>query len=201
MNLNQIMTSLTDLINEPLNEGETRNMLFWTDLDEECMPAYEKVTIDYVKVIYLHDNNQFYVKHLLDVEDIESSYLIYTNLNLESKDNWLYDTVMYSKIFYADRLSLIMNDLGIDSSLRAVVQKYMKFFDRKERAEKFSAFGIHTYTKETIELAMMNVLCGMNSLDFETVLRTVLMDTLDDENNRYLKRDRKSTRLNSSHVA
>ncbi|MBU5465808.1 BREX-1 system phosphatase PglZ type A [Virgibacillus sp. MSJ-26] len=187
MNLNQIMTSLTDLFNEPLNDGENRKIVFWTDLDEEFVTDYERVTIDDVKVIHLHDNNQFYVKHLLEVEDTDSSYLVYTNLNLDSKDNWLYDTVVYSKTFYADRLSLIMNDLGIDSSLRAVVQKYIKFFDRKERAEKFKAFDIHTYTKETIELAMMNVLCGMNSLDFETVLRTMLMDTLDDENNRYLK--------------
>ena len=187
MNLNQVTTSLTDLFNEPLNDGESRKIVFWTDMDEEFVTDYEKVVIDGVKIIHLHDNNQFYVKHLLEEEDTNSSYLIYTNLNLDSKENWLYDTVMYSKTFYADRLSLIMNDLGIDVSLRAVVQKYIKFFDRKERYEKFRAFDIHTYTKESIELAMMNVLCGRNSLEFETVLRTVLMDTLDDKSNRYIK--------------
>src|SRR5699024_3537932 len=187
MDLNQITTTLTNIFNGPLKEGERRKIVFWTDMDEEFVNDYEKVDIADVNVIHLHENNQFYVKHLLEEEDTGNSYLIYTNLDVTSKDNWLYDTVMYSKTFYADRVSLIMNDLGIESSLRPVVQNYIKFFNSNKRAEKFKAFEIHTYTKEMIELAMMNVICGRKSLDFESVLRTVLMDTLDDENNRYLQ--------------
>src|SRR5699024_11614517 len=112
MNLNQVTTSLTDLFNEPLNDGESRKIVFWTDMDEEFVTDYEKVVIDGVKIVHLHDNNQFYVKHLLEEEDTNSSYLIYTNLNLDSKDNWLYDTVMYSK----DRKSTRLNSSHVSIS-------------------------------------------------------------------------------------
>ncbi|HLR51545.1 MAG TPA: BREX-1 system phosphatase PglZ type A [Candidatus Avamphibacillus sp.] len=187
MNVDQITTALLNIYNEPLEEGEKRRIVFWTDVDEEFKDDFETVQIDGVKVIHLHKNNQFYTKHLLEEEDPTSSYLIYTNLDLESEKNWLYDTAMYSKTFYADKLSLIMKDLSMDQALRPIVQQYFNFFNRKENMQRLKAFEIKVYTKETIELAMMNILCKQRSLDFETVLRAVLMDTLDDEDNRYLQ--------------
>lgn len=186
MNLTQINEALTDLFNQPLKDGEERKLVFWTDLEKEFIEDFDKLSIDGVKILHLHENNQFYVKHLLEEEDFDSHYLIYTNNDLNSPENWLYDTVLYSQTFYADRLSLIMDDLHIDPSLRPVVQDYVKFFNKKN-TNRLKALNIRTYTKEKLELAMMNVLCGQKSLEFETVLRTVLMDTLEDEENRYLK--------------
>lgn len=196
MNLNQITHALTDLYNQPLKDGEERKIIFWTDLEKEFIDDYDKLSIDGVKIIHLHENNQFYVKHLLEEEDPNSHYLIYTNFDLNSPENWLYDTVMYSQTFYADRLSLIMDNLNIDTSLRPVVQAYVNFFNKKN-INKLMAMNIHTYTKEKLELAMMNVLCGQKSLDFETVLRTVLMDSLTDEENRYLKEFERYIDLNT----
>lgn len=184
--LKQIISSLKEAFNEPLNEGEERKIIFWTDIDKDFIDVYHQVEIDHVKVIHLHDRNQFYIKYLLEEEDSRSSYLIYTNLDIHSKDNWLYDTVLYSKTFYADVISLHMNELKIDQSLRNVVEKYAVFFDNKERVKKFKSFGIQSYTQEIIELAMMNAICKTNALSFESVLRTVLMTSLDDDNNRYL---------------
>ncbi|TXL64461.1 BREX-1 system phosphatase PglZ type A [Cerasibacillus terrae] len=186
MQSNQIMSSLQEAFNEPLKDGEERKLVFWTDIDKEFVDDFNNVQIENVKTIHLHKHNQFYAKHLLEEEDPTSSYLIYTNMDLQSRENWLYDTVLYSKVFYADRLSLIMSDLQIDYSFRAMVQQYAQFFKSKDRTKRLKSFAIQTYTKELIELAIMNVICKTQSLDFETVLRKVLMDTLDDENNRYL---------------
>lgn len=184
--MDQVVTALKKIYEEPLKDEEERRIVFWTDYDGDFINDFDKVQIDDVNVIHLHENNKFYVKYLLEEEDTTSSYLIYTNLNLELADNWLYDTVLYSKTFYADRISLLMNELKIEPAFRPTVQKYKKFFDNKKRVEKFKELNISDYTTEKIELAMMNVICNTKSLDFETVLRTVLMDTLDDEENRYL---------------
>lgn len=187
MKVDQITTALSNIYNEPLSDGENRRIVFWTDVDEAFIDDFETVQIDGVKVIHLHNHNQFYTKYVLEEKDPTSSYLIYTNLELESEDNWLYDIVLYARTFYADKLSLIMKDLHIDQSLRPVVQRYAHFFNRKEHTERLKALAIQNYTKETLEMAMMNILCKKRSLNFETVLRTVLMDTLDDEDNRYLQ--------------
>ncbi|WP_110934503.1 BREX-1 system phosphatase PglZ type A [Paenibacillus bouchesdurhonensis] len=186
MNMTQIETALQDIFNEPLKDGEQRKIVFWADKDEEFIEEIERLTMDGVKIQTLTDRNQFYLKHLLEEEDLVSSYLIYTNLELGTEDNWLMDTVLYSKTFYADRVSLILSELRIDPSLRATVKKHERFFNNKERFRKFQAYAIESYTEETIELAIMSALCGMRTLDFEAVLRAVLMDTLDDADNKYL---------------
>lgn len=99
MNISQIESALQDIFNEPLKDGEQRKIVFWVDKDEEFIEEIEQLTITGVKVQTLSDNNQFYMKHLLEEEDPTSSYLIYTNVELGVEDNWLVDTVLYSKTF------------------------------------------------------------------------------------------------------
>lgn len=186
LNIEQIESALQDAFKEPMKDGEQRKIVFWVDKDQEFIDEIDQMTIDGVQIQKLTNNNQFYMKHLLEEGDTLSHYLIYTNLELNSEENWLYDIVLYSKTFYADRISLIISDLQIDSSLRMVIKKYEKFFNNKDRFKKFQAFGLTNYSEESIELAIMSVLCGIKTSDFESILKAVLMDSLDDRENRYL---------------
>lgn len=185
--MNQIEKSLIELFQLPLKDGSDRKIIFWNDYEEEFKNDFEKIEISEVKIVHLKENNQFYIKHLLEEEDLVSSYLIYTNINLQDSNNWLFDTVLYSQTFYADRISLIMNELNMEHTMRETIQRYQSFFNNKARFIAFKNLEIHTYTKEKIEIAMMNVICRTRSIDFESVLRTVLMDTLVDKDNRFLK--------------
>ncbi|RTR26287.1 BREX-1 system phosphatase PglZ type A [Robertmurraya yapensis] len=186
MNINQIEAALSDIFKEPLKNGEERKIVFWVDKDNEFTEDIERLSVDKVKVHTLTDRNQFQTKYLLEEEDPTSPYLIYTNLELGVEDNWLADTVFYSKTFYADRISLILSELNIDPSLRAVIKKYERFFNNKERFRKFSALNIETYSEGIIELSIMSVLCNVRTPDFEEILKAVLMDTLDNNENKYL---------------
>ncbi|MDQ0187847.1 BREX-1 system phosphatase PglZ type A [Cytobacillus kochii] len=186
MNINQIEAALSDIFNEPLKDGEQRKIVFWVDKDDEFIEDIQQLNVDNVKLHILTDSNQFKTKYLLEEEDPTSPYLIYTNLELGVEDNWLADTVFYSKTFYADRISLILSELQIDPSLRAVIKKYERFFNNKERFKKFSALNIETYSEGIIELSIMSVLCNVKTPDFEEILKTVLMDTLEDNENKYL---------------
>ncbi|KOF09311.1 alkaline phosphatase [Planococcus glaciei] len=186
MNMGQIVSALSDIFKEPLKEEEQRKLIFWVDKDQEFTEEIDELVIEGVKVHSLTEKNQFYTKYLLEEEDPASSYLIYTNLDLGTEDNWLADTVLYSKTFYADRISLILNDLHIDPSMRMTVKKYERFFNNKDRFRKFAAFGIESFTEEMIELSIMSVLCNIKTPNFEDVLKTILMDTLDDAENKYL---------------
>ncbi|MBT2571477.1 BREX-1 system phosphatase PglZ type A [Planococcus sp. ISL-110] len=186
MNLTQIESALEDIFNEPLKDGEQRKLVFWVDKDEEFTEEIGQLVLPNVKVQTLSNRNSFYIKHLLEEEDPTSFYLIYTNLELGVEDNWLADTVLYSKTFFADRISLILNELQMDPALRAVIKKYEQFFNNKERFRKFQSFAIESYSEETIELAIMSVLCNVKTPDFEALLKEVLMDTLDDDENKLL---------------
>ncbi len=185
LNIDQVISTLTETFNGSLNDGEQRKIVFWVDKDREFVEEIDHVLIDNVKVHHLTDQNNFYSKYLIEEEDPTSHYLIYTNNDLSVEENWLIDTIYYSKTFYADKISLLLDDLGIDSSLRAVVKKYEKFFNKKH-SQKFKSLEIQSYTEETIEIAIMSVLCNLKTPDFEDLLKTVLKENLSDEENKYI---------------
>jgi uncharacterized protein (TIGR02687 family) len=187
VNIDQVVTTLTGAFKQPLNDGEQRKIIFWLDKDQEFAEDIEQIKIENVKVHQLTELNNFQMKYLLEEEDLTSHYLIYTNRELGVEENWLIDTVLYSKTFYADKISLLLSELNIDVSLRAFVKKYEKFFNNKERYKKFKAYSIQNYTGETLEIAIISVLCNLKTPDFEAALKTVLIDSLQDTDNKFVE--------------
>ncbi|MGG1640414.1 BREX-1 system phosphatase PglZ type A [Paenibacillus sp. NRS-1782] len=184
--MDEVTKALQEAFLQPLNEGEQRKIIFWFDKDHEFVEYIHEISIENVKVHTLTEVNNFYTKVLLEGEDPTSNYLIYSNLDMSMEDNWLLDTILYSKTFYADRTSLLMNELNIDPSLRSSVKKYEKFFGNKDRIRKFKGYEISVFNEGTIELVMMSALCNLKIPDFEDVLKVILMDTLNDSQNKYL---------------
>jgi uncharacterized protein (TIGR02687 family) len=189
MNIQEIITSLTEAFNEPLGDGETRKIIYWIDREQSFIDIFEEINIVGIKKHVLKENNYFYTKYLLEEEDTEANYLIYTNETLENDgENWLLDNVLYSKKFFADEVSIHMRDLGIPEEWRGTVSENRKFFRSKERYAKFKSFAIEKYSDEIIEIAIISALCNQKSPDFEEALRTIMMDTIEDENNKYLEK-------------
>ncbi|WP_237712584.1 BREX-1 system phosphatase PglZ type A [Paenibacillus elgii] len=187
--MDEVIKALQEAFQQPLNEGEQRKIIFWFDKDQEFAEYIHEVAIENVKVHTLSEGNSFYTKYLLEEEeDPTSNYLIYSNLDMDKdEDNWLLDTILYSKKFYADKTSFLMNELNIDPPLRSIVKKYEKFFGSKDRIRKFKGFEVSAFTEGTIELVMMSALCNLKTPDFEDVLKVVLMESLDDSQNKYLE--------------
>jgi uncharacterized protein (TIGR02687 family) len=184
--MEEVTKALQEAFLQPLNEGEQRKIIFWFDKDQEFAEYIHEIAIERVKVHMLTEGNSFYTKVLLEEVDRTSNYLIYSTVDMSMEDIWLLDTILYSKTFYADKISLIMNELKIDPSLRGVVKKYEKFFGSKDRVRKFKGFEVSAFTEGFIELVMMSALCNLKTPDFEDVLKVVLMDTLDDSQNKHL---------------
>ncbi|EPZ51616.1 BREX-1 system phosphatase PglZ type A [Alicyclobacillus acidoterrestris] len=187
MNLDDIVSTLNATFQQPLQDGEQRKIIFWLDKDREFIEDINELSLVNAKIHILTDTNGFYTKYMLEEEDTTSHYLIYSNLDMNHEDNWLMDTFLYSQAFHADRISLLMDECNIDPSLRNVVKKYEKFFGSKERTRRLKAFDMHITSQEALELGMMSTICGLKSPDFEDVLKAVLMDSLDDNDNKYLE--------------
>lgn len=186
MDLNQIELTLQKMFDKPLKNYEKRRIIFWEDPKEEFNDDWSSIELKDVKYQELTNDNQFYIKHLLESEDLDSSYLIYSNLDLQSEDNWLLDTVLYSQTFKASRIDLIMNELQIDSTLRPTMEKYAVFFDNKVRYRKFKSYAGAIASEADIELRMISALCKLDIPSFERALRTILIESLED-NNKYLE--------------
>ena len=155
--------------------GDTRRLIFWYDDKAEFEEDMLGVTLENAEVYYLQRDNQFYTKYFLERVDTETNYLIYAPFpKPEVADNHLEDTLLYSKRFFADRASLLSADLGIDEKYRPLIEKHIKFWAEKKRAQRFYDLEIENYNEENILVGIMAALCSARTCSFEDVVRVVL---------------------------
>jgi len=182
LNLKQI----TDKLNEEFT-GSVRKLVFWYDANAEFAEDIDTLQLSKAKVLRLEKDNQFEIKYLLEKKDTVSNYLVYAPFaKPDLRENHLADTIRYSKEFFADRASLLCLDLGIEERFKHTLQKYISFFNSKERTQAFYAFELDNYNDSIIEDAMMCVLSKNKVVSFEEVVRDVLSER-DFENNRILE--------------
>ena len=181
LNLKQI----TDKLNSEF-ASDVRKLVFWYDANAEFQEDIDSIELENAKVLHLEPDNQFYIKYFLEREDTTTNYLVYAPFAKPGiRDNHLADTIRYSKEFFADRASLLALDLGIEERYKPVLQHYIKFFADKDRTQKFYDLEIENFNRNTIEVALMSVLCQNKTASFEEVLRSILTeDGLQD--NKYL---------------
>ncbi len=178
LNLKQI----TDKLNNEFT-GEVRKLVFWYDANAEFAEDVDTMELENAKVLHLEQDNQFYIKYFLECEDTTTNYLVYAPFAKPAiRENHLADTIKYSKEFFADRASLLTLDLGIDERYKSVIQHYIKFFGEKKRTQAFYDLELETFNRNTIEIALMSVLCKCKTPSYEEVLRTVLTDAGFEEN-------------------
>lgn len=172
LNLKQI----TDKLNSEFT-GEVRKLVFWYDANAEFADDVDTMDLVNAKVLHLEPDNQFYTKYFLECVDTTTNYLVYAPFAKPAiRENHLADTIKYSKEFFADRASLLTIDLGIDERYKPVIQHYIKFFGEKKRTQAFYDLELETFNRNTIEIALMSVLCKCKTPSYEEVLRTVLTD-------------------------
>ena len=167
---------ITDKLNAEFT-GSVRKLIFWYDADAEFEEEIDSLPLENAKLYRLEKDNQFRTKLFLEHEDTSTNYLVYAPFpKPDVRENHLADTIRYSKEFFADRASLLMLDLGIDERCKSTIQHYIKFFANKQRTQAFYDLEIGTYTRSTIEIGLMTVLCKSKLPSFEEIVRCVLTE-------------------------
>lgn len=166
-------------IQEKLNSefiGSDRKLVFWYDDNAEFADEVDSIALDNAKVYKLTPVNLFYTKYFFEMIDKTTNYLVYVPFSKPAdRDNHLADTVYYSKLFYADKLSLIMLDLKIPDRFKERLKAYPKFWNSNERIDKFVALGIESYNEEIIDIGILSVLCGIKTPNFDEILRALIV--------------------------
>ena len=89
MNIDKIQERLILMFEPSTKIGEKRKIVFLTDPKNQYREVIDNnvLNIDNVKIHELTENNNFYTKYLLEEEDTDSNYLIYTNLDTTTFEN------------------------------------------------------------------------------------------------------------------
>ena len=177
MNLEQI----TKVLNSEFKK-EGRRIVFWYDEKQEFLSEIEELKLENVKLLRLKQDELFKTKLRLEREDKESNYLIYAPFKRsEDRDNHLADTIMYSKLFSPDPISIIAQNLNLNDEFKEVMERHRKFFAAKDRREKFEKLveEKRVSKKEDIEIIMMRVITNSKAEIFEgfdDVVRILITD-------------------------
>ena len=185
MEIEQITKELNKRFAEPLKEYYDRRVIFWYDPDKEFADEIADLQLDNAKVLALTGKNNFAAKLTLH-QDQESNYLVYCPLLYEKQeDNWLLDVELYSEEFRADVVSIWMNELHIpnEERFRKVVQAHKKFFNAKERRNKFAAIVPQIQIPQQINYGVMAVLVGCRDAEAPAIIKAVLCNDLNNDTN------------------
>ena len=163
--------------------SEGRRLVFWYDDNGYFADDVDAMPLQNAKIWHLTPTNQFRTKILLEREDPQSNYLIYAPFPKPPvEQNHLEDTILYSKQFHADPISLLCSDLGIGAEGKAVLQKYAKVVGEQTRKQRFCDYKLAAYTADAVETALLCTVCKCRTAQFEHALREILLADTSDAN-------------------
>ena len=186
MDADRVVQDLNMRFALPLKEFYKRRIIFWYDEEQEFIDKIADINLDNAKIVTLDRTNSFAVKKLLNVDDVESNYLVYCPIAFEQESaRWLYDVDLYSEEFRADLISIWLNELSLpaNSEMRKVVKGYRKFFNAKDRRNKISGLKELPVTAKDLHLAVMAVLCAQKIAQPNFIILSVLQAGLDNDTN------------------
>lgn len=194
MEIDKVREMLKIRFNEGFDFPYERHILFWYDDTGSFASEIDNLGIDNVKVLKINytekgiPNNIFKIKYTLEVEDTKSNFLIYSNkARPKNENNWLLDIEEYSTQFRADRSAIVIDEFDMDFAVKEVIDKYIEFFNKKDRKEKFKKLYRNNFSEREIELTMMAVLTKTEIIRFDAILKNVLSEGLEDDNALYLQ--------------
>jgi uncharacterized protein (TIGR02687 family) len=180
-----------------LKDYEKRKIVFWYDRDKTAwdqeMQAPGEELEEIIQILegqaikfHILNNNYFETKKLLEIEDLESNYLIYCpDKERIHEDNWLFDIQLYSSRFENSRISDIKNEFEIDGhELDDFFTKYEKFFgNQKERVQPLKKLHQRDWREKEFILGMLAVFSKTQALDFKQIIRDTMLRSLDEAEN------------------
>lgn len=170
----------TKQVNDALEKlFQQERIVFWNDPDREFV-SYLKGSlfspIEGVKVIRLDQTGGLEAKLKIERNEPETKFLIYSSEEEPGyDDDWLLDIRLYSRSFRADKASIILDELGLESQLlREHLAQRRKFCDNKERLQKLKSLVVPEDTADDIDRKMLAVLVKADQPELYNILRTLL---------------------------
>lgn len=181
MNTTEVIHILQDLFNQPLTKNRDRHIVFWYDESAEFSEEIDAINLPNVRVWKFSKHNLFATKYELEINDLTSHFLLYTNdPKPPAQEDWLFNLYKIGNEFTADKLTIFMRKLGIeDDSLRPLFLEYSQFFNSQARFERFSKYPTETFTEEMIDINVLSTLTRSRLNTLDEILRALFTDIVE----------------------
>ena len=173
----------TKQLNEALAKlfvDEGARIVFWNDPEHEFIDFMNRLPFlafnhTTVNIIRLDQVGGLEAKIRLERDDPAGRFLVYAPTEEPDYDvDWLLDIRSYSRSFRADRASIILDELGLESQhLRDHLAARRTFFDNKERLQKLKTLVASNDTAADLDRKMLAVVVKAEQPEFFTIIRTL----------------------------
>ena len=161
-------------IKDKLEELFSSNrIVFWNDAEGECEEHLKECLPQDVSIVRPDRDGQLKVKTIIEIESPSTKFLIYApNSQPEPESDWLLDMRLYSRQFYADTSSMIVDDLGLQHHhMREHIQKRKKFFSSKQRVSALKKILLPQDMEKDIDRKMIAVIVKAENDKYSDILQ------------------------------
>lgn len=178
MNLNQLREGLHQAFHK-----EKHRLVFWYDAERSFVEELTSLSIEDVTILNMEHESALGIKLKLEMEDKVGKYLLYHPFaEPDVEKDWLLDIKLYSRCFYADRFSIIFNELGLhQQSLRAHLSKRDTFLASKARLSSLQRHVKPDFSESDLDMAMIASVVKSDSCDLTHVIFALANEMVDDE--------------------
>lgn len=148
---------------------EKERLIFWYDDNAALRGEFEEVEVEGVEKRVI-ENNEFTLKREMLKLKPDTQFLIYSPTMAPSpENNWLLDLNIANHMFSADKISLILQTLGLDVSFKPFMARFEKFLNASKRVDALS--GKIGLSESETSLALKMIAVTINSDDnIESIL-------------------------------
>ena len=178
MNLNQLREGL-----EQAFYKENHRLVFWYDPEQSFVDELPSLSLVDVQILNMANESALGTKLKLELEDKAGKYLLYFPFaEPDVERDWLLDIKLYSRCFYADRFSIIFNELGLhQQSLREHLAKRDKFLASKARLTALQRYVQPDFDESDLDMAMIASVVKAESCDLPHVILALAEETVADD--------------------
>lgn len=178
MNLNQLRQGLEQAFGK-----ENNRIVFWYDPEQSFADELSLLGLDDVEILNMSSESALGVKLKLELEDKEGKYLLYyPSPEPDVEQDWLLDIKLYSRCFYADRFSIIFNELGLhQQSLREHLGKREKFLASKARLSALQRYIQPDFDEADLDMAMIAAAVKAENADLSHVILALADEVVADD--------------------
>jgi len=163
---------MSEKINESLKAHfKAHRLVFWYDPEGSERELFDGFAEPEIQKIELA-NDELAVRYRITRIEPKTRFLIYSpRTRPTSEDNWLLDLELANFVFSTDKAAMIIQQLGISSSLRKAVEERLIFFrGQAERVEPLADLALPEWTEFELLYAMLSIACARNKKEREKVL-------------------------------
>jgi uncharacterized protein (TIGR02687 family) len=147
-------------------------LVFWNDPDAEFSSVVEGLTPPDVALIRLDTTPYLQAKLTVERSSLGAKFLFYSaKSEPDLASDWLLDVRLRSKVFRADSVSILLEDLGLASQqLREQLKSRSKFLRAKDRVERLKRWVVPADSAADLDRKMVAVLVKADQADLSAIL-------------------------------